>query len=343
MMLATLAPTGELATPDEAFEIQQRTKALYFPSFHSWPLFFARYHLVGALKRRPRVLVFGSSRVKTLRSDFFREPERQFNAGIPGTDNAVGSWRRFLLALPPDGLPSTIFINLDPWRFGAATVVQPEPDFLRRYSRLEILDFAWRKGFWWSVDQVRTRPAPVPGFLGVEAQRERSGLRPDGSLFKPRRAPDESLEDVQRNLDAGQAPFFQGEPRLSQPALDELKRFLDLCAEHRIKVIGYVSSLKPAYYAAMKSDPRFAYSWLVAPALAPLFEQTHHELFDFLDPAKLGCDDGQFLDSMHESEVCTVRLLLAMAKESETVASLVDARELQTLLDHRRSAWELDR
>lgn len=45
---------------------------------------------------------------------------------------------------------------------------------------------------------------------------------------------------------------------------------------------------------------------------------------------------------MHESEVCTVRLLTAMAKGSETVASLVDTQELQTLLDHRRSEWELD-
>ncbi len=340
LTVVMLHRVGELYTPDQIVPIQARTGALYLPEFHDWSLFFPRYFLVGARAHLPEVMVLGSSRVKTVRSVFFRAPEREFNAGIPAT-NTVGTWRAFLGALPQDRLPRVILLDINPWWFRSATRVQPARDFMAGYSTMQLLDFSWRRGFWWSVDQLRSPRPRVEGFLGVQGQRERSGLRPDGSLLLSKREPDEPPDVVAQNILDGTRPFFHDAGPLSQPALAEMEAFLRFCDERGVRVVGYISGFKPSYFAGLQREPRLAYFFQTAPALAPLFAATHQELFDFLDASTIGCTDAEFLEPMHESDVCTLRTLAAMARRSATVASVVDADALDAMRSRRASDWEL--
>jgi hypothetical protein len=340
-MLGQLYPTGDLLTPDQAVARQRESGALYLPDFHRWPQFFARYHLAGVIQRHPEIVIFGSSRVKTMRSDLFRTPASQFNAGLPGTDLATGNWRRFLEKVPPGGLPRYVFIGIDPWWYRTLATVEPSPDFTDAYSSLELVDFAWRRGFWWSIDQLKHPSAPAPGYLGVQAMRERLGLRPDGSLSSLRGEGDENAEEVERRLQQGKRPFLHDSPTLSRRATEEFERFLLYCQERHIHVIGYLSPFKPTHYAAMRREHGIDYFWNVAPALTPLFEHTQNELFDLTDPALPGCADAEFLDGVHESEVCSARVLLAMARRSQVVESLIDVSRLEDLLAHRKSEREL--
>jgi len=342
LTLVMLQRAGELYTPDEIVEIQARSAVLSLPEFHNWGLYFPRFHFVGARSRRPRVLVFGSSRAKTVRSEFFRRPSEVFNAGIPATET-VGAFQRFLAQLPDNQLPDHVLIDLDPWWFRQAATLDVADDFMRPYSTLEIIDFAWRRGFWWSLKELRHPVAEAPDYLGVQGKRERSGLRPDGSLYLSKREPDETAAEITQKLRDGVRPFFHDTEELSPLALRELSRFLRFCQLHHVKVIGYTSSLKPSYFRPMRSDHRLDYYWKVPGAVKPLFEETGNEFHDFLDPDLLGCSDSQFLDPMHEAETCTLRLLTALSARSEAMAELVDTEHLQVLLAHRLSDWELDR
>jgi hypothetical protein len=325
---ATLHRAGELYTPDEAVEIQARSDVLYLPQFPNWNLFFPRYHHVAASAHRADVLVLGSSRVKTLRSRFFRAPERQFNAGIPATER-VGAWRKFLAALPPGGLPRTLFLDIDPWWFREHAAVEPPRDFMRGYSALELFDFAWRRGFWWSAGELSSPTPRAEGFLGVQAQLEHSGLRRDGSLHLAKRQPDEPPEVIARNIRDGLRPFFPDPGPLSIPALTEMRTLLRYATQHGIHVIGYISGFKPSYFTPMQGEPRIRYFFEAGPALEKLFAEERHEFFDFLDAAAIGCTDAEFVEPMHESEACTVRTLAEMARRSATVASLVDVEALR--------------
>ncbi len=341
LTLVVVRPTGELYTPDQVAALQEQKPLIYLPDFHNFPLFFPRFHFAAARLRQPEVLVLGSSRSKTIRSEFFRNPKSMFNAGIPGHAYLVGDGTRFLQALPQDHLPKYVFVDIDPWCFRSAGPVDSGADFMRAYSTMEIIDFSWRKAFWWSLHQLRSPTPRTPGFIGIQAQREQAGLRPDGTLYTPRRQPDETTAQIEQHVELGLEPFFHDVPTPSAAALRAFDEFLTYCQAHGIRVIGFISSFRPTNYEVLKRSPQLQYYFSVGAALQPMFERTHSELFDFADPASLGCTDAEFLDLMHESDVCTVRMLIQMAKQSPTVASLVDVSALDAMLVHRKSSFEL--
>ncbi len=330
---------GELMSPDAVVKMQQRSRIIYLPQFQEWPRFSPGYLLQAVSRRRPEILVFGSSRVKGVGSAFFREPPVVFNAGLPATTVSVGTWRHFLESLPPDYSPRYVLIDLDPWWFRQAAIVQDSSALGQPYSSMDIIDFAWRRGFWWSVDQLRSRAVIDPGYLGVQAIARHQGVQPDGSFFLPKNFVPPKMDAGAR---AGAWPWMHDSETLSSSAVHELNRFLSFCERRGIRVVGFMSSFRPEYYAAVQQEPGLRYMRSLKPTLAPLFEQVHGAFFDYLDPASTGCPELGFVDPLHESEVCTVRMLFNMAERNEAVASLVDFGKLKVMLQNRKSDWQLD-
>jgi len=338
----SLRIVGELMTPERVLALQASAPALYYPLYQPKSA-YPSYKLLGAIKRHPDVLALGSSRIFSIRGEFLRESESQFyNASMFGL-TPIGGMRMFLEQIPPNQLPRYLLLDVDPWWFREDAQIQPEPDYFRPSSQLQILDFAWRNGIYCGTQRwLLSAPANL---IGVDARLQGSGLRADGS-FSARQRWLDSIPDLLasqlKNVGEGtDEEFRHGSPGVAQDAIEEMQRLLNYCSAHHILVVGYLSTYHPRLYHALRGDARQDYLWRVAPALAKQFQGSGALLFDFQDPSGIGCQAGEYLDALHESEVCTAKALLAMASRDARAAAVFDAPKLQGFLSHRRSEWQL--
>jgi hypothetical protein len=336
----SLHTAGELISPERVFELQESTAALYEPMYQPKSV-YPTYKLLVTLKRHPDVLALGTSRVFCMRSEFIREPSNRFyNAYIFAAP--LGALRQFLEQIPPNQLPRVLFVDIDPWWFRADAEVEPEAEYFRPSSQMQILDFAWRNGIYCGTQ--RWMYSAPPNFVGASAQLNRAGLEPDGSSTANVRFLDSVpglLESQVKTVRQGTDFRFRvGSQGLSADAMEEMQRLLNYCSARNIMVIGYLSTYHPALYDALRSDSRMDYLWRVVPALAPRFHEAGALLFDFQNPASVGCQADEYLDAFHESEVCTAKVFLAMAHRDARTDAVLDAGKLEGLLSHRRSAWQ---
>jgi hypothetical protein len=337
----TLHIAGEMIDPARVLELQDSAAALYDPLYQPKTV-YPSYKLLVTIKRRPDVLALGTSRIMSLRNQFIRESGRRFyNAYMFSAP--VGGMRQFLERLPPSQLPRFLFLDVDPWWFREGAQVQPEPGYFQSSSQMQVLDFAWRNGIY--LGTQRWALLAPPSLVGGSARLNGSGLRPDGSFFAKGRffdsVPnllDSQLKRVQEGADV---QFRDGSRGISLDAIEEMQRLLNFCSAHHVMVIGYLSTFHPRLYAALRNDSRMDYLWRVAPVLAPRFQEAGAMLFDFQDPSGVGCQASEYLDTMHESEVCTVKVLLGMASHDSRIGAILDRGKLEEFLSHRRSEWRL--
>ena len=333
---------GELMPAAEVIEVQQRSPALYSPVGHPRSV-LPQYKLAGATVCRREILLLGSSRANSMRSEFMRgSSERFYNAAVWSAAN-IGFARLFLGRLPTNRLPRYLLLNIDPWWFYRDNPAQPEPDFFRSSTPVEIVDFSWRTGLWWLTQ--RQAYARLDARIGILAKEMDCGLRPDGSFFAGARLlagrfrnAKAQMEQVQNHTD----PWFsKSSPGISDAALEEMRRLLDYCAVRQIMIIGYISPLSPELYSTIRNDTSRAFHFQIGRALANLFAQRSLPFFDFQNPAISGCEPDEYADLVHETEVCSVRDLLAMARQNRSMAELVDPDKLETILANRKSGWQL--
>jgi hypothetical protein len=334
--------TGELTRPADAVKLQASSPALYYPLYQPKSV-YPNYKLAGASRRHSEVLVLGASRGFSVRREFVSVPEDLFyNAAMIGV-GVLGIMREFLDRLPQDRLPHVVLLVMDPWWFRKDAPVQPEPDPFEVASPIAVLDFAWRNGLYLATR--RGTFSSQPDLIGVDARRQTSGLRPDGSFLAGQRWLDTVPNLLQNQLSGirnEEGPFFiPGPPDLSREAMEEMERFLTYCSRHGIAVIGYFSPFHPALFDAVRKERRLEYYQRVAPALAPLFHRYGAVLFNFQDPDSIGCTSGEFLDVFHESEVCAIRDLIAISSREEKARSILDVKKLEGFLNRRISAWQL--
>jgi hypothetical protein len=243
-------------------------------------------------------------------------------------------------------VPRYILLDFDPWWFRQGATVEASSGLEEPYSSREIVDFAWRRGFWWSLEQLSSRSVAGGGFLGAQAITQHQGVRPDGSFFlpagfRPKKEGAVLREELEQRVRDGIWPWVHDSENLSISAVHELRRFLDFCEARGIRVVGFMSVFRPEYYSAVQQERGLRYIWKVKPALEPVFEQAHSSFLDYLDPSSIGCPEQEFVDPLHESEVCAIRMLIKMAEQSEVVASVVDAGKLKAMLRNRTSDWQL--
>jgi len=328
-------------TPERVIELQESAAVLYNPAYQPKQV-YPHYKLLGTLKRHPEVLAIGSSRILSIRNEFVRDSGNHFyNAYMFAAP--LGSIRQFLEQIPAGHLPRYLILDIDPWWFRQDAQTQPEPDFFKPASPMQIIDFAWRNGLYCGTQ--RWTYSASPALIGAGARMTRSGLRPDGSYAANERFLDavpNLLETVLKGVRNGtDQHFHNGSPNLSRTAIEEMQRLLNFCSAHNVMLIGYISTYHPSLYDFVRRDSRMDFLWRVAPALAPLFQKAGAPLFDFQDPARIGCQAGEYLDEVHESEVCTAKELRAMALLDPRAVAVFDAAKLEGFLSHRRSEWQL--
>lgn len=331
---------GELTPVADVVEAQRRSPALYDPVGHPRSV-VPKFKLLSAIARRPEILVLGSSRANSLRGEFVRPPSDRFYNAAVWSAESIGFARQFLQHLPEDCLPRHLLLDVDPWWFFKGVKVQPEPDFFRSSTPVEIIDFSWRTGLWWATQRQAYTSSRAK--IGILAKEYDSGLRPDGSYLMGDRlfAIRENLEkDQLQMVEQGTDQWFpRVSAQLSDDALGELRRLLDYCAARQIAVVGYMSPLNPVLYDAVRRHRRLSLSLRVPSSLRPLFEQRGFVLLDLEDPALPGCTASEYIDLVHESEVCGARNLVTITRLDPTSRSFLDPEKLESLLTTRKSDW----
>lgn len=337
----SLSIVGELTTPEHVLALQKSEPVLFDQMYqprNSYPA----YKLLGTRERHPDVLALGTSRIFSLRNEFVRESGPRFYNGYVFSA-PVGAMRQFLERLPSNQLPHVLFLAIDPWWFDEHTQIEPPADYFEHPSQIQVLDFAWRNGLYlWTQRWAIRGPWNL---IGGSARLTKSGLKADGSFYADSRYLDRVPNLLERQLedlrDGTDERFLRGSQNTSGEAVEEMQRLLNYCSAHHILLIGYLPTFHPSMYAALRANPRAAYMWRVAPVLAPRFEKAGALFFDLQDPAGPGCQAGEYLDSFHESGVCTAKTLIAMVRQDPRVGAIVDARKLEGFLSHRRSEWQL--
>jgi hypothetical protein len=312
-----------------------------------------RYKLRMALMTAPDVLVLGSSRVLQFRSFFFKPDVRFYNAGRGGMVS-VRHFRLFLDRIPKGQEPKLIFAGFDhsffnekwdraaeygyddrlnqsstPLSLFFRTWVSIYADYFRGKFRLSDLRTAAHDGRE-TVDRV-----------GLVAVLEGAGYRRDGSrdFGDPRYHGEQQGDGYEQGfartmawLDIGHDRFPHGRTA-SARALEEVAAFLQAARERGITVAGYLPPLPHVVYSKMMSMPdEFGYFRELPAALGQVFGRYGQPLLDFSDVAVLGASDREMLDAFHESEKATLRLVIAMAKESGAVRQYCDLPFLESVL-----------
>ena len=337
----SLSIVGEMTTPEHVLALQ-RSAPVLFEQMYQPKNDYPAYKVLGVRENRPRVLALGTSRIFSLRHEFVRESAGGFYNGYIFSA-PLGAMRKFLERLSADQLPHALILDIDPWWFDEHAEIEPPPDYFEYPSQMEILDFAWRNGLYLLTQQWAMRSPP--NLIGGSARLNKSGLRADGSSYPNFRRFDriphlleKELHDVREGTDIN---FLRGSQTVSSAAVEEMQKLLDFCSTHHILLIGYLSTFHPSVYKTLQEIPSDAYIWHVAPILTARFQKADALLFDFQNPSEVGCSASEYLDPGHESEVCTARILVAMARRDSRAASLFDADKLQRLLSHRPSDWQL--
>jgi len=348
------SPVEEVASRQAAGE-----PILYGPAYRDN---YYVFKLASAIRRRPDVLVLGSSRSMQFRAGLFGPNERFYNAG--GAAQSIAEARRFVTDLPAASMPRLLIVGLDqPW-FNARTGGQHAPSRIPHQIAAERGTAANRamntsRFFFWDlcqgkipVRQLLRGRDPVYGqtAIGIAAAVRGAGFRNDGSyqygwLLNPDPVDRRLAEGYQRLRD-DTGHLTRGDA-VSQPGLDEVEALLGFARARGIDVIGFAPPYAPGIYRKMAEGGRHTYLADSASRLGAAFARHGFRFFDFTDAAGVGAEDDDMIDDVHASEVVCLKMYLAMLESLPgTLGRHSDPRSLKDRASapraHRLLAFDSD-
>jgi hypothetical protein len=289
---------------------------------------YAAYKLDQTTRRRPDVLVLGSSRVMSVRAEDLTLCGADtcfYNAGggMPELRTGVEFYR----ALSERGVaPAVLILGVDIWdlndAFAPVGADQPEP--VRREG-IEALRYALsvsKEIAGLTITDPRVRGVVfgqgVPaGDRGIGAAIDGAGFRRDGSyvysrsfMVASRAAPGVDPVGYARSVrECGYR--FECHAAPSARANAHLDELLTLAEKAGTTVIIYTPVLSDDVADALRSYQPTAMADLAATVAAAAAR--HHARPVLLERGSdLGCDRAEFFDGIHPSEVCDARLMLRL-------------------------------
>lgn len=236
----------------------ENKKQILYGVLYSAPDIYYKYHSV--LRRRPEVIVAGSSRVLKFRDKFFNDDVRFFNAGRIADKLAHVS--RFIDWLPANKTPKIMILGMDSWWFQCTPFEENlgSPDnppslgnifseWLTVYKYCVINRFNLKSLFTDTYHDGKTR-------IGVRALFYNTGYRNDGSLNEDGFASDPYNRKYGKDHTFSSFMASLQNPKnrydtVCQASLDELKNLLEKCKSRNIQVIGYLTPVVDTGYRYM--------------------------------------------------------------------------------------------
>ena len=343
-----LLRAGELLDFDQVIAWQQQGDGLYFGLAEAPGNYkFAVYE-----KRKPDIVILGSSRAHHEHQEFFRLPSYTMSGLVYTPADAIET----MDLLIPIHKPKYVIYNLDffalcthdpgvaaqtrfsrprgkpntGWAWGAANHFRLVPDLIRsgQLKAKDALDLA--------LGHFEQAPRGVR-LIGMSALMERRGFRLDGSLSTV----DARAQDPSEMRAAYDEPrmgtwHFQGGCRFDPQAMAHLQMLQDEMTRQGITLILHMPPISPQMYRLfMAARPDVADYYRTFLREAP----NHHfsYLYNHVDGASIGAPESEFEDAVHGGDVAEARSMLVAADASNSpLAAIVNRPFLQKLTRERR-------
>ena len=284
-------------------------------------------HLISNVKRRPDVLIIGSSRAMLINSEYF-ENQHVLNNSVSGAsiEDLVAIYQ---LYKSKGMFPNKIVIGIDPWTFNENSGQNRWQSLKYEYNRffssshlinsslatnydkyLELLSLSYFQNSLKNIPQIiKAKEKPQSTMEKYNATYTKLL---DGSLVygnAVRNATNLEVEEKARKYTQGEIYGIENFYSLSPKIIDIFKKFITELKEKEIEIAFFLTPYHPTVYRVIKDD----YSMVVkAEDFIIKYSQTNHiKLYGSFNPEKLGLDASYFCDGMHCKEAAIKKIMNA--------------------------------
>jgi hypothetical protein len=286
-----------------------------------------RYKYLEVLRRRPQILVLGSSRVMQFRAEMFGAQGADFyNAG--GMIHSIEDLNNFLDRLPSEATPRIVILGIDFWWLNSnikRTAVDAFAVGVRDDGTYEWQGHANALSGY--VRHPRTLGQLIrhslgkrfnPNAIGLQALLRGMGFRADGSkrfnLKIPttdegwnRRFP--SAKKIDRYIRKGEFPFAFTDG-VSRPLLDQLHAAVSKLKARGVFIIAYNPPVIAEWNRVASTAPGQKDFWREYHEKLPhFFQSLDIPFFDVVTTQQLGLDDRYMRDRYHAYDTFTLHVL----------------------------------
>lgn len=275
-----------------------------------------------------QIMAIGSSRTLMFEANMFSE--RFYNCGF--TIRKLNDVITFLKSLPVDKLPKNIIIGLDQWMFNSEWSAGIEDVNKSDYQSgfkvtpnihdiITVYEDLYKGKY--KLNQVNNHS----DYLGLNAQLNDMGLRPDGSMSYGNRPIDDDdfksgFSKSLRYIRGGNSRFKYGDS-IDGEADKGILEILSFCRKNNIVLVGFLPPFPNTVVTELKSG-NHQYIWEIHDLLEPLFNLYGYEIFDFTDASKLGIHDKDFIDGFHGGTDAYQRILSEIKNSSKEFNRLIN-------------------
>jgi|GEM_PF-4074872 len=349
---------GEFTTINDAIEQQLDNPAIVF----SAEGVFSSYKWEMIQQRTPELLIIGSSRTMSFRSQFFHlREDAVFNGGM-----SLGNVWRVLWILEElkqlDKLPEVIILGADQdWfvpdrssleqddQIEIPAIDVPPPSLENIFNRSRhILSHMLDNQLLLSDVLDRRDPFYETFTIGFNGIVRSTGFRSDGSMIvNPTNL--NTLSDDNRFTNA-RVRMANNDGRLTQSdtvnmtSVDAMEQVIQFCLDNDIELIVFSPPYAPTFYEEMQANGGYTYIPKLVELLAQRLDDAGYTYFDFSDGVIQNVDDSHYLDGTHGSEFVYLNMYLEMLQADESVLGIYsDVAYLSdfAVSPHPRSRFEV--
>lgn len=285
---------------------------------------------------KPEIITIGAS-VCMQYKDFF------FNTSFYNTGRSsylFSQYSNFLSHINDDALPKIIILDLSHRNFNREEIDEQYPIIKTDYSVVESLKFN-------KINPLRLMlncshyMTVCDNRLGSAALFQDSGFLQDGSYYYGNVYKDygKNIEDIKISVDNEDFVWLTESPDIDPSALESLDRFLSLCDEKDIFVIGSIPPIAVSVlpYIENHKDDTCRYVYQIYPEAKKIFDKYGYEIYDYTDLRSFEIDDSYFVNWIHGGEVSFLRMVIDMDERGSILNEYTDLSYLKTLYENRFS------
>ena len=336
--LFVLFASGELLPVESIIRYQEQDKPLIVGLAYSDPWGYVK--MESTLRRKPEVIVIGSSRVMQFRSSFFKRSFYNASKGAATTRHFL----RFLKKIPPSQSPKLMIAGLDQeffspgWIWTSSREIDQKPS---SHDWLRIFGKSWTQVYWdFYQDKFKLHDFlnPDAGFkkIGLFAVSKSTGFMNDasylyGEFLKSKKTlrHKQKIQESLRYIREGKDKYAYGSD-VRPRSLANLKAFFKEARRRKIHLIVYLPPFSPEVYREIKKKKdRYGYMFALPEKIESLARKHDVQFFDFTDPSLVGARQSEFYDDVHDGGTVTFRIFRKMMEKDKVLRQAAAASPAQ--------------
>jgi len=338
-----LISSGEMTSVNRIIQRQLNQEPISFRM--AYTDYTKEYKMKMIWKKKPKILVLGSSRVMGFRKELFTKASEEFYNG-GGMINGVGRYPVIMKQISPEDLPEVVIFGLDFWNFQSQSRTVRAASFagdeFRFPNLFQVFLVSWKEVFKdyaekkFQLKQLifKQKNEELREPIGMYAIARQAGFRNDGSYdygpqkkgFVPKDL--EMIHQMEEDTGSGQFVYAEDVYAEAEAVLADL---LTWCEERGIHVVGYLPPVAHDIYEAFQ-NPEYAYIQKLPDVLSDAFEKRQFPFFNFHDLTLYGSDNHEMRDGTHSAEIVYLRFFIKMVEGDPVLEQYTDLEALRKKL-----------